>query len=609
MPTTGVTLNGRPYVMDLSKFKRGLPTPLRQSFNSSEEPGDGAIATSAVWRRTQVDFSDGSGERFFDPTRDSNRNSFHESLGIDPWQKGYLKLLPETTLHSSNIAASGDLVQAGKYIVWASGTANFINVYDPGTGVTTGYDMSSAVSRIAADGEVVYVACAAALKKFVISTTTTSSIVATVHDFVAVVHGRLIAGNGVNLFEYSAAGAVVTTFTLATIPTTTGWFWRCAAAVPGFIIIGGGGGVTGTNPFGGIYRIEFDATTGALKTPLFPATDLPATERPNRMLYYGQFLALGTTAGLRLAVIDSSGSITYGDPLGTHDSGNRQPGNVFGLFATGKFLYFGWNTYDASNSGVGRADLSNFWRGPLSPAYASDVMAPVQGVAVGIGMVGTQIWFSLAIPGAGVGVYKTTGNKVATGVLYTGEIHYGFLAAKVAIDLDVRHDALPAGATVHATVYPIEATTGTGVGTDSATGSYAPVPPWDCLNLVSDAFYLAFTMTRATDITVGPALRRWVFRSAVVPRRFEQIIAPLILHSVVDAGGAETQLDPWTEYNAILTAAKAGIPVPFVNGGHTNQVWIESVELDNATHWSTSPTTGDQDFFEHMLIVTMDCVT
>jgi len=606
MTTTGVTLNGRSYTLDLSKYKRGLESALRQSFNSSEEPGDGALASNAVWRRSQVDFSDGSGERFFDPTPNSNRSSFHESTGIDPWRKGYLSLLPAVASHSTNLASNGELIQAGRYVVYASGTSGTINVYDPSNGVTTGYATGAgAISRLAADGEVVYVAGASKLRTFTIATTTAADFVNSAHDFVAVCHGRVIAGNGIALYEYSAAGATLTTFTAATIPTTAGWSWRSAAAVPGFILVAGGGGSTTTgDTYGGLYRIEFDASTGALKTPVYPAAALSTLERPNRMLYYGGFLMLGTTLGLRVATIDTSGNVTYGPVVGSNDTGNRQPSNVYALAPSGKFVYFGWSNYNGTQTGLGRIDLSNFWRGPLQPAYASDLLATDQGAVVGVAFSGGLTFFSVAA--ATSTVYKSSSNKVSAGLLYTGELQYGFLGPKAAVDVDFRHDALPTGASVAVNLFPVEATSGTTLGTSSTAASYGPTNPYDGQGLSSDAFYLEFILYRATATTTGPQLRRWICRSAPIPRRYEIIVAPFILRQIVDdTNGAEMMVDSWTEYQAILTAARSGL-VTYTEGGHSDTVRIDTVEIDGPTHWSTDPSTGDKSFFECVCVVTME---
>lgn len=608
-----VSLGGRPYLLGLPNYTRGQQIALRSSIDSGAEAGDNSLATNQVWRRQQTDWSNGAGERYFDPTAESDRKSFHYSVGLDPWTKGRLSLLPSTTLHSANVSTTDThLTQAGRYVAYASGTPNYVNVYDPATAVTTGYPMGAIVQGIAADGEVLYVATASGIKKFVIAgPTTTDLVTSSGHDFVAVCNGRLLAGNGSNLYEYSAAGAVLTTFTLTTIPTTTGWTWRSATGAPGFIFVAGGGGSASTfNTFGGIYRIEFDPSTGGLRVPLYPATDLPRLERPNKLLYCtGDILAIGTSAGLRLATINTNGNVAYGPPVGANDTGNVQPVNVKALAQAGKFLYFGWADLlgaTGGKTGIGRADLSNFWRGPLSPAYAPDVMADTNGAGIdGIAFTNAsgdyaRTWFGLA----GVGAYKTTSTLVADGYFFTGEIHFGFLGDKIAFDLDMRHDALPGDGSIRAVQFPVDQATSITLGTSAVSGSFRPVAPLSGQDEQSDGFYLKFHVLKSSTGSVSPSLRRWILRALPVASGFEQITIPLIFAAELDVDGWKSGFfDTLTEYQALLAMQHARTPVVYVEGGGSYTVTVDAVELKDVKSWNKRR--SSKYFFDATVLVQM----
>jgi len=78
---------------------------------------------------------------------------------------------------------------------------------------------------------------------------------------------------------------------------------------------------------------------------------------------------------------------------------------VTAIIGDGRFVWFAWNNYDLTSTGLGKLDLTTFINGdPLAPVYASDLMVTGQGI------INSLSWNpALNIPAitvAGLGVYQ-----------------------------------------------------------------------------------------------------------------------------------------------------------------------------------------------------------
>ena len=97
-----VALNGRPYVIDLkaNAFQRQYDARVRDSVDQSSEPGEAAINSQGLWRRSQSSWHYGAGQKFGD-TADAEAFRFNTSKGINVWEKGEASLLKDVSLVGS----------------------------------------------------------------------------------------------------------------------------------------------------------------------------------------------------------------------------------------------------------------------------------------------------------------------------------------------------------------------------------------------------------------------------------------------------------------------------------------------------------------------------
>jgi hypothetical protein len=104
-----VALGGRPYLIDLTKYKRTTLQVRRVSTDESVEPGEQSLNAAGVWKRSQSDWFLGAGQEYLDNMfafvsvyehsgeYPSVRTRFWRSIGVDPWTQGTLKLQPAAT--------------------------------------------------------------------------------------------------------------------------------------------------------------------------------------------------------------------------------------------------------------------------------------------------------------------------------------------------------------------------------------------------------------------------------------------------------------------------------------------------------------------------------
>src|SRR5678816_1991155 len=90
IPFLSATQDSRPYTERMAEIRK-------QQFDSFAEPGEQSISGNFWWLRSQSTFNGGAGLIYQDPDTDNQFNvKFAESLGVDPWTSGQLKLLRNT---------------------------------------------------------------------------------------------------------------------------------------------------------------------------------------------------------------------------------------------------------------------------------------------------------------------------------------------------------------------------------------------------------------------------------------------------------------------------------------------------------------------------------
>jgi hypothetical protein len=220
------------------------------------------------------------------------------------------------------------------------------------------------------------------------------------------------------------------------------WVWTGVCEGPNAIYVSGYVGDSST-----VYRLSLD-TSGAvpLLNKAVTAADMPKGELIYALgSYIGKYMIFGTSKGVRVGTIDtsgfvSSGYITYG-PLTVITNGYdpASDSTLNGLPCKSitfndRYAYCTVSNYIDTDgnkttyrSGLIKIDLSREIA-PNQMAYATHLQVASSAEAVGVCVVGSTN--KLAIGVTGVGVYFQAATLIPTGYIQTGQIRYFTLEDK-----------------------------------------------------------------------------------------------------------------------------------------------------------------------------------
>ena len=375
--------DNRPYIRQTAPFKK-------EQFDSQQEPGEQSL--TGWWIRSQSSFHKGTGIKFYDPTSgEIVLNRFADSKGVDVFTKGQVTLLNESTaghittapIHSTGRAyqqirsirwnnTDGVLLHDGydvdkidtagvetHFIDYNAGTDDKVyGICDDGsnaywvTNVTSGGSTKLTVYKKALTAD----SSTAGTKMFDVTGTTVSNVVM---DFAK---ERIIACFNNSVYEFTSSATTLPT-ALYTHPTSSYTFTGITASGPAIYISG----------FNGIQSSIFKftlSTAGALPTltSAVVAAEMPVGEIIHSIKYYGGYMVIGTSKGVRVAdVSDQDGSIKYG-PLIIETT---QP--VYGFTFRDRFVWCA--TSVGGEPGLTRIDLGAELEN-LRFAYANDLYYP-----------------------------------------------------------------------------------------------------------------------------------------------------------------------------------------------------------------------------------------
>lgn len=562
--TFPVSLGGRPYLLDLTEYSRATIPARRQPVDDGQEVGDQSLNTEGLWSRSASDWSLGAGQDYFDGPR-SQRSRFRRSIGVDPWTRDQLTLLPATERKLASANTNLKMVATGARLYVLDGqTVRYTTdptVASPTWTAVTGTPAATALD-LATDGFTVWVAFGASdLFAIAGGGSTAAALGATDTDAVGYVNGRLLAGHDNVVSEVDSAGTYTAEFT----HPLTAWTVRGFAASPshGYFFGDSGGGETA------IYRIGAQEN-GTLAAAVFSGS-LPTGETLNEMRHYAGVMLLATTVGLRVAQIAADGSLGIG-PAVEVDGGSEA------LTASGQFTWFGWSSpHGESSAGLGRADLAEL-TDDGTPPYASDVLAVGETAAVtGAATFGGRRYF--AVSGDGVWGPKSDLELVASGWLESGRIRWGTLETKVGVEAMVGHD--PLAGTVALAVASEDSPTQTSIGASTEAGSTRSNDPWQMSEKAGEWLENRVTLSRsAVDDTTGPVLRRVTLRALPAPRRVREIVAPLIIRSAVETRqGVPAGMVVLDEFAFLEGLEQTGRLVTYQEGARSHVVYVDQIDL------------------------------
>jgi hypothetical protein len=431
--------DARPYIRQTAPFKK-------DQFDNQTEPGEQSL--TGWWIRSQMSFHSGSGIKFYDPaTTDENGHyRFTDAKGVNPWTKGQVTLLKscnQTHITTGPIASNGNRQQQARSITWS--TNNGILLHDEydvdkitlaGT-VTHFIDYNSGtdspVYGICDDGTYAYWITNTSTKKTVYKkalTLTSSDADTKMFDEVGTISNatmeyvkeRIVMCADNKVYEFSSSASAMPT-AVYTHPSSSFVYTSITASGPA-IYIAGYNGIQST-----ISKFTL-STAGAMPTltSATVAAEMPVGERVHKIFYYLGYMMIGTSKGIRAAVVsDQDGSINYG-PLIVETT---QP--CYDFAARDKYVWCATGVDGAP--GTIRIDLGNELE-TLRFAYANDVYySGVTGhVTTACAFAGStsSLMFTTAYASSANGYVYAEDPTILmeSGYLTTGYIRFGTLEPK-----------------------------------------------------------------------------------------------------------------------------------------------------------------------------------
>lgn len=517
-----ISIGGQPFFLlndDNNPYRRVTAQYRKQQIDQSREPGEQTL--TGWWLRSQSSFHLGQGIKFFEPAQEESlRFQYTESKGVDVWTKGQATLLPDTFTSShyttTGFHANSRPYQYARSIRWSStdgillhdgydldkiavdGTETHFQDYTSGTddpvyGVCDDGVYAYWVTNDVASGKLEF------NKKLLTDDHTVSPTVMFTQPGITVTNAvleytkeRIVAAINNKVYEIATSATSLPT-AVYTHPDSDVVFTSITSSGAAIYI----------SAFSGIQSniYKFTLTTaGAMPTltSAITAAEMPVGEKIFRIAYYLGYLAIGTSLGLRVAVVsDQDGSIAYG-PLVFE---SEQP--VYDVTFRDKFLWCATNV--DGNPGLTRVNLGQ----PVSPlvyAYAWDLYDPSttgrNTTACAFAGDTNQVIFTTAYTSSNGSIYiQHPTNLIEEGMLQTGYVRYNTVENKIFKYVVPKFDTTNGGLIVSSIAED---------GTSYSLGSYAQGTTVGQIGVsypVGAQQYLGFnfTMSRSsTDSTKGP---------------------------------------------------------------------------------------------------------
>lgn len=452
-----IAVGGLPFLLcstDNTPYYRQTAAYKKDQLDNSKEAGEQSLV--GWWLRSQSSFHAGAGIKFYDPaTGESIGYRYADSQGLDVWTKGQATLLKEVTQgHNVTTAIATSGVNTGlapqhiRSVKW-SGTNGFllqdgndIDRIDASGTVTHWVDHNTGgaypVYAVCDDGTYAYwVTNNGVSGKFEMykkllsdpagvpaSPMMSSPSITVANATMEWVKDRIVVCINNVVYEV-APNATTLPSPVYTNPNTNYVYTSVSASGPA-IYTSGYSGIKST-----IQKYTL-STSGAMPTltSASVAAEFPAGEIVHRIFYYLGYMMIGTSKGVRVAMVnDQDGSLDYG-PLIVETT---QP--VYDFCARDRFVWCA--TGVSTDAGITRIDLGQSIENEhLRFAYANDLQAVgVTGyTTTALGFIGdtNRIVFCTANNGTSNGyVYaEHETNLRSSGYVTSGNVRFGTLEPK-----------------------------------------------------------------------------------------------------------------------------------------------------------------------------------
>jgi len=397
-PTTykfDVAIGGMPFVYaitDQTPYKRQTAEFRTQRFDNSRDPGEQSLSGSGYWIRSQSSFHLGAGSTYQEPivgTPEEVRFRYVDSVGIDPWTPGQINLLRSTSLQEGSTSRAGvfsTTIGGVDYLIKVTGasteTIRVLRIRISDGAETTIINNSQITETIlwgAMGGNDLMLVTPTKVWRYSFDAASPA-----LHQDYAINTANAVTANigyvkqrfilafsdtAKNTFVYELnrnTGSSINLSTLTPVNGSTtlpiGFTFTAVTESSGAIYVGGYSGDQGL-----AFKITVD-NAGTLST-MSTVLILPRGEILTSLYgYLGTFVMVGTSQGVRVAVVDDNSNLSYGPII------FETEGNVYAFTARNEFVWAGVAGQIGTHSGLIRFNLGS----PLSTggyAYAKDVYA------------------------------------------------------------------------------------------------------------------------------------------------------------------------------------------------------------------------------------------
>lgn len=439
------TIGGIPFRLRISQDTPfSIETAQQQKNQQDTEPEAGEQTLSGWWLRSQASFHEGAGTVY--PENGLGQNlrvtptfNFLDSLNIDPWTKGEVKLLRRAVEQGSSANRSVAVIPSDPSTAVVVGQAGAVRKYSSlgggvadlfvGGGISFNSVLATDTQWFAAgdDGRVYTGPVGSSTAAPGVWSLTGSDTAKPTRIMWAKHHLFAVNGNKIYDVNYTTPGIIATPTATAAVyshPSTSWSYTDIADAVGGVLFSGYGDGASH------LQRITLD-TDGSVPTLSGAETTaiLPSDERALRICSLtGSLVCILTSRGVRIASADSSGALTYGPLMLERDTDlpiSAKPA----LAASGRF----WWVVFGDAPMVYRIDSSlEVDQGVF--AYATDMNLPTATAFVALAAAGDR---PIAVTSSGSLVYRHATQLEAEGWMQSGRIRYRTEEPKIFQFVDV----------------------------------------------------------------------------------------------------------------------------------------------------------------------------
>lgn len=536
-----VSIGGTAFLMCASEkfpyFRQTAPVQKPQ-FDTSAEAGEQTL--DQYWLRSQTSWHRGRGINFYEP---GQRNSqvfepgldlfseyrYDESVGVDVWERDQVTLLKAMTLADTVTTGQTATVSGGKMIdgtnaIWTNLNGVIERRLEDGTTAAITNSGTTPLTRVAMCGAIIAVGHGGGIDTCSVDATTlaaqwTQTPGSTVVPYFA--KGRIIAAIANSLYSLpltGASAAISTAGTLLHTHTDSNFAWTGVTDGPTAIYASGNSGGAGV-----IYKFQLeDAATGTLPDlgQAYEVARMPTGETIHCIKsYLAGYLGIGTSKGVRVALIDSNGDIAFG-PLIVETTNP-----VVDLEGNGSFIYAAIKDDIDGSSGAVRINLGTpLPQEELRFAHAWDVQTHTSGTPSSIAFFGDGSRVCLGVTGEGLYVQSATVYE-DSGYVKSGRIRFNTTEKKL-FRLAIVRCVADGGSVALSRIDETETETTLYTITDEAgDGDDILVSQPGVKNE-----YLQFRLTLTSDTdtsTMTPTLNSLLIKALPAPRRQRLVQYPL----------------------------------------------------------------------------------